>query len=179
MERWKKCFVGKCGQGNLEQDLYCISCGNDLGRAKSITIETGQDTSKLKQKFPGLTSKSYEHPDDTRALKVLKNIPLMGRLMKQVYKNWHNLNYEVVLTANSVKVTEKHFSQTYEIFKECAQILDLEKIPKFYITQDPDINAYTTGTEDTFLVISSGLIDLMADEELAFIIGHEMGHIKK
>ncbi len=169
-------FCRNCGQNNLKSDVFCISCGKEL--EKQGGSSSNQDTSRLKQKFPGLNPISYEHPDDKKALKVLKSIPFIGELLKQVYKNWHNLNYEIILSANSVEVTKNHFSEIYDIFKECAEILSLEKLPKFYITQSPHVDSYTTGAENTFIVIQSGLIDLMTNEELYFIIGHEMGHIK-
>ena len=169
-------YCSKCSYKNLNSDEFCINCGKEL--KKKSSSGSNQDTSRLKQKFPGLTSRVYEHPDDRKALEVLQGIPFIEDLLKQVYKNWHNLNYEVLLTANSVKVTENHFSNLYEIFKECAEILDIKKLPAFYITQNPMVNSYTTGAEDTFLVINSALIDLMDDEELYFVIGYEMGHIK-
>ena len=173
-------FCGKCGQLNNDFDQFCISCGRELNDPSSFIEEkdSSQDTSRLKQKFPGLSSRFYEHPDDKKNLKVMQSIPLMGDIMKQFFKYWHNINYEVTLTANSVKITEKHFPRTYEVFTECAEILDLKKLPKFYVNQEPRVHAYTTGAEDTFLVISSALIDLMSRDELSFIIGHEMGHIK-
>ena len=35
-----------------------------------------------------------------------------------------------------------------------------------------------TGTSSPFIVLTSGLIDLLGDEELSFVVGHELGHIK-
>jgi len=170
-------FCGKCGQLNTEKEEYCIRCGHKLIVIRPFS-SSKEDTSRLKQKFEGISSKIYEHPDDARALNVLQSIPVMPELIKEVFKYWHNLNYEVILTANSVKVTEKQFPDIYEVFKDCGEILDIKKMPKFYITQDPQAHSYSTGAEDTFLVISSALIDMMNRDELYFIIGHELGHIK-
>lgn len=39
-------------------------------------------------------------------------------------------------------------------------------------------NAFAAGVEDPIIVINSGAIDLLTYEELLFIIGHEVGHIK-
>jgi len=170
-------FCGKCGQLNSDTDEFCVKCGKEL-RYISSEEDPGQDTSRLKQIFPGLSPKFYEHPDDRKTLKVMQGIPLMGEVMKQFFKYWHNINYEVSLTASSVKITENHFPQIYEIFKDCGDILDLKKLPKFYVSHEPGAQACTTGADDTFLVVSSALIDLMTRDELYFIIGHEMGHIK-
>lgn len=170
-------FCGKCGQLNSDTDEFCVKCGKEI-RNISSEEDAGQDTSRLKQIFPGLSPRFYEHPDERKTLKVMQGIPLMGDVMKQFFKYWHNINYEASLTAGNVKITEKNFPQTYEIFKECGDILDLKKLPNFYVTQESGPHVFTTGADETFLVVSSALIDLMTRDELYFIIGHEMGHIK-
>jgi Zn-dependent protease with chaperone function len=47
-----------------------------------------------------------------------------------------------------------------------------------YVTLDPTPNAWTYGHTKPFITLTSGLIDTMTDEELFFVIGHEVGHIK-
>lgn len=46
---------------------------------------------------------------------------------------------------------------------------------KVYLTKDVNAFAMADGT----IRIYSGLMDLMTDEELLFVIGHEMGHVAK
>ncbi|MFW2366540.1 MAG: M48 family metallopeptidase [Desulforhopalus sp.] len=46
---------------------------------------------------------------------------------------------------------------------------------KVYLT--PDVNAFAMA--DGTIRVYSGLMDLMTDEELLFVIGHEMGHVVK
>ncbi|MEO7091687.1 MAG: M48 family metallopeptidase, partial [Polyangiales bacterium] len=50
--------------------------------------------------------------------------------------------------------------------------------PEMYVTMDPIPNAWTFGHTKPFITVTSGLIDMMSDEELFFVIGHEVGHIK-
>jgi len=47
-----------------------------------------------------------------------------------------------------------------------------------YVTLDPVPNAFTYGHTKPFVTLTSGLIDMLSDEELFFVIGHEVGHIK-
>src|SRR5262245_65916509 len=47
-----------------------------------------------------------------------------------------------------------------------------------YLELDPTPNAYTYGHTRPFIVLTSGLVDMLDDEERFFIIAHELGHIK-
>lgn len=47
-----------------------------------------------------------------------------------------------------------------------------------YVYASPEIQAgcYSAETSDCLISVSSGLIELMAEDELAFVVGHEVGH---
>lgn len=63
---------------------------------------------------------------------------------------------------------------------ECAQILGVRK-PRVYVRNSPFTAAYVTSVGDqSILVLTSGLLKLYADrpDELRFVIGHELGHLK-
>jgi hypothetical protein len=66
----------------------------------------------------------------------------------------------------------------YNKFVKAAKILDIPRLPKIYISNRPTINAYAYGIENYQIVLFSGLIDSMTEEELFSVIGHELGHIK-
>ena len=56
-------------------------------------------------------------------------------------------------------------------------ILDLPSVPELFITQDPTVNAMALGTDKPFIVVTTGLLDLMDAEETRFVVGHELGHV--
>src|SRR5258707_3338752 len=58
-----------------------------------------------------------------------------------------------------------------------CSILALPTVPELFITQDPLVNAMALGADKPFIVITTGLVDLMDPEEVRFIIGHELGHV--
>src|SRR3954468_6503632 len=53
-------------------------------------------------------------------------------------------------------------------------------MPKVYISENPQPNAFATGRnpEHAALCVTSGLLAKVTDEELAGVIGHELGHVK-
>lgn len=46
--------------------------------------------------------------------------------------------------------------------------------PDTFVVQDPIPNAYVTNVERPVLVLHSRLIELLSQQELAFVIGHEL-----
>jgi Zn-dependent protease with chaperone function len=49
-------------------------------------------------------------------------------------------------------------------------------MPEVYISQNPILNAAILGVEKPFLVLNSSLVDSFSEEEIATVIGHELGH---
>ena len=67
-----------------------------------------------------------------------------------------------------------------ELVADCARILNVSK-PTVIVRNDPRTTAYVVASDSqTFLVLTSALIKLYdgADDELRFVIGHELGRIK-
>lgn len=54
------------------------------------------------------------------------------------------------------------------------------KLPKTYIIDEPDPNAFATGRnpENSSIVVTKGLLDILKRDELQAVAAHEMGHIK-
>jgi heat shock protein HtpX len=52
--------------------------------------------------------------------------------------------------------------------------------PRVWIVDDPDPNAFATGTNPlhAHLAVTQGLLDLCGRDELQAVIGHELGHVK-
>jgi Zn-dependent protease with chaperone function len=85
------------------------------------------------------------------------------------------------LANQSIKIDEqRRAGKIVEMVKECSQVLGVDPPPVFiYGSGEP--NAYVTNlTHPHVLVLTGGLVELFQDnpDELRFIIGHELGHIK-
>ncbi len=52
--------------------------------------------------------------------------------------------------------------------------------PRIWIVDDPDPNAFATGTDPlhSHVAVTQGLLDLCTRDELQGVIGHELGHVK-
>jgi heat shock protein HtpX len=63
---------------------------------------------------------------------------------------------------------------------ENLSITDGLPMPKVYIMNDPAPNAFATGRNPrgSAVCVTSGLLDIMDDDELQGVLAHEMGHVK-
>lgn len=133
---------------------------------------------KIKKNIEGLKAREYEHPLDRKALENLKGTPGLEILVRKFNKYGMDKILKVSHTGSNVKINQKMFPELFNIFQEACQRLDMYYRPDLYIIQDPKINAYAAGVEEPIIVITSGAYDLLDNDELIFILGHELGHIK-
>jgi hypothetical protein len=55
-------------------------------------------------------------------------------------------------------------------------VLDAPVKPEMFVMHSPEATAYTIGMDKPFIVISTGLYDLMTHDEMRLVVGHELGH---
>lgn len=132
---------------------------------------------QVRKKFPRITSAAFEHPADTQALEAVKRIPLLDKVFRKLMELGIERVFRIQLIGQAIHVTPKQCPKIYRIFKEAADILDMHE-PDLFLTTNPQANAFTFGVERPFIVLQSALVDLLDEEELMAVLGHELGHVK-
>jgi Zn-dependent protease with chaperone function len=56
--------------------------------------------------------------------------------------------------------------------------LDISGEPGLFIAQNAQVNSYALGQEHPYIVVNTGLLDLLNEAELRTVLAHELGHIK-
>lgn len=77
------------------------------------------------------------------------------------------------------EVTEAEAPDLYRLVANLATNAGLP-MPKLYIIPDPSPNAFATGRNPSHaaVAVTEGIMGLLTWEELAGVIGHELGHVK-
>jgi Zn-dependent protease with chaperone function len=127
--------------------------------------------------FPGISSRAYEHPADRAALVTLRGVPGFDVLLKGMFGFFSERRLRMMYLASAVRVDERQFPAIYAIYQDAARVLDIAKLPELYINQDPRVNAWALGLDNPFIVVSTGTVDLLDDDELRVVLGHELGHV--
>lgn len=87
---------------------------------------------------------------------------------------------KMALAVNQAKEIQKRDNpRLYRIVENLA-ITDGVPTPRVFIMNDPAPNAFATGRDPkhSAVCVTSGLLDMMDDQELQGVLAHEMGHVK-
>lgn len=85
------------------------------------------------------------------------------------------------MEGHCLKVQQDLLPDFYALCHEVKDRLGFDEPVDFYITGDSSVNAFSLAAEDKgephIVNVNSGLFDLMTQDELRFVIGHELGHL--
>lgn len=138
--------------------------------------EAGRITQRII--LTNLDAMEYEHPEDHRLLEVLRGNKMLEAPLKLFVEYDIERFIKVQYTGSNIKVTPTNMPYIYEAVKTACRILNLNKMPDVYVQQGFQINGCTTGIENPIIILNAGCLSLLDYDELLFIIGHEIGHIK-
>jgi Peptidase family M48 len=137
-----------------------------------------ETTKKRKLRIlPGLTSAEFQHPSDVKATDALKAVPGLDKALSKIMEYGLERLYYLDNIGSNVRVTKSMFPRMHRSLTWGCKILDLEE-PELYVTVNPVPNAWTYGHTKPFITLTSGLVDMLDEEECFFVIAHELGHIK-
>ena len=118
----------------------------------------------------------FIHPEDAAALRQMEGIPGFATLVKKILAvGIENLQYGVNM-ASTIRLSERQLPRIYRHLPPICQRLGIPE-PEFYLQMDPNPNAWTMGDTRIYIVVTSGLLEMMSDEELDAILAHECGHV--
>lgn len=131
---------------------------------------------KVRRHFKDISSKSWEHPADRAALAALKQVPGFTELFRQIIGLTTEKSLRLIALSTSVRVSESQFPKVHALAREAAAVLDIQKVPEVYVSQNPMMNSFIFGVKNPFITLNSSLLESLSQEELLAAIGHEIGH---
>jgi Zn-dependent protease with chaperone function len=132
--------------------------------------------SRNRKRFPGISTRAWEHPADRSALVALRKLSGFDEILKKLGGMVSERAVRLMFLASAVRASERQFSHLHDMVRDAAYILDLEKVPALYVTQDPVPNAMCIGMDSPVIVVTTSLVELLDEEEMRAVIGHEVAH---
>jgi Zn-dependent protease with chaperone function len=136
---------------------------------------TTPDRSRVR--LEGISSRAYEHPADRGALVALRKLTGFDTLLRKLSGLFSERRLRLMFLGSAVKVGDTQFRDLRDYVRDAAYVLDMDDVPELYVIQDPKPSAMAIGSDHPFIVVTSGLFDLLDPHEQRFVVGHEMGHI--
>jgi len=126
--------------------------------------------------FSGISSRAWEHPADRTALSALRRLKGFDQILKLTSGMLRERQHRLLYLASAARVGPRQFADLDALLDECVDVLDASTKPECFVLQAETADAFTIGMDKPFIVITSGLYDLMTHDEMRFVMGHELGH---
>jgi Zn-dependent protease with chaperone function len=138
---------------------------------------TQPSSARARRVLTDIASRAWEHPADKAALQALRRIPVFDAVLRKIFGFLTEKAVRLAFQANAVRVSPNQFGRVYKVYKQALKTLDCTEEYPLYITQTPMVNAGAYGMDKPFIILNSGTVALIDDDELEYILGHEIGHI--
>lgn len=127
--------------------------------------------------LPDIAPSTWEHPTDRVALQALRALPGFDEVVKKLVGYLGERGIRLLFQANAVRVGKTQLARLDSIYDEVIHSLDCPTRPELFVSQAPFVNAGAYGMDRPFIVLQSATLELLDDEQVGFVLGHELGHV--
>ncbi len=135
------------------------------------------DQTGTKRVLTDISSRVWEHPADRAALAALRKLPLFDQVLRALFGFFGEKPIRLAFQANAVRVGPNQFPRIWDLYCEVCDTLDTPTRYPLFVSQNPIVNAGAYGMKEPFIIMNSGSLLLLSDEQVAYVLGHEVGHV--
>ena len=141
--------------------------------------ENGSDEqdARARRILTDIAPRAWEHPADRAALAALRKIPVFDDILRKLFGFFGEKPIRLAFLANSVRISDRQFPRVKLLYEDVLQTLDAPDDYPLFVSQTPIVNAGAYGMDEPFIILNSGTVKLLDDEQLSYVMGHELGHI--
>jgi len=90
-------------------------------------------------------------------------------------------HWRSIMEGHAFKITERMEPNLYRSCMDAKERLEFDEPVEFFVQSSPDINCSAVQATETgqshLVMINAGAVERFDDEELRFVLGHEIGHL--
>jgi Zn-dependent protease with chaperone function/uncharacterized tellurite resistance protein B-like protein len=140
--------------------------------------QESRDESLYDTTLAGIDMNRLVYRGDRKALAELLADAEFSSTVNQLLSDLKPYNARKDLLTKALKITRGMMGGLYQVTDHCAKTLKLNAEIEVYVNQDSRFNAacYPPMKDKVLLFLTSALLEKFSQQELAFVIGHELGH---
>ena len=138
---------------------------------------TGLPAARPRKILTQIAPVTWEHPADRAALQTLRSVPGFDEVVKKIVGFFGERGFRLLFQANAVRVGPTQFARLNALYTDVLTSMDWPVRPELFVSQTPFVNAGAYGMDRPFIVINSGALNLLDDDEMRTLLGHELGHV--
>ena len=142
-----------------------------------MTESTSLPAARPRKILTQIAAVSWEHPADRAALQGLRSVPGFDEVVKKIFGFLGERGVRLLFQADAVRVGATQFPKLNALYTDVLTSLDWPERPELFVSQTPFVNAGAFGMDRPFIVINSGALNLLDDDEMRALLGHELGHV--
>ena len=142
-----------------------------------MTDATGLPAARPRKILTQIAPVTWEHPADRAALQALRSVPGFDEVVKKIVGFFGERGFRLLFQANAVRVGPTQFARLNALYTDVLTSMDWQVRPELFVSQTPFVNAGAYGMDRPFIVINSGALNLLDDDEMRTLLGHELGHV--
>jgi Zn-dependent protease with chaperone function len=123
-----------------------------------------------------ISSRAWEHPADRGALVALRKLKGFDTVIKALSGMVNERAVRLIYLGSAIRVDDHQFVRLHRLLGEVGATLDVDELPELFVYANPAPTALTIGMNKPIIVVSSGLVELLDEEEMRFALAHELGH---
>jgi len=130
------------------------------------------------QNLNHISALDYQHPKEAASMNMLKNTNGFEKVVRKFYDLGIENIIKLQYTGSSLKLSKKSFPELFVLLERACDVLNVEDIPELYVHRSDQFVSRTLGVDQPMITISSECLDKLSKDELLFIFGREVAHIK-
>jgi Zn-dependent protease with chaperone function len=142
-----------------------------------MTDATGLPAARPRKILTQIAPVTWEHPADRAALQTLRSVPGFDEVVRKIVGFFGERGIRLLFQANAVRVGPTQFPRLNALYTDVLTSMDWPERPELFVSQTPFVNAGAYGMDHPFIVINSGALKLLDDDEMRTLLGHELGHV--
>ncbi len=128
-------------------------------------------------RLTGISPKAYEHPADRAATAALASIPMLDLVVRKLIEFGYERALRQTYLGASVRLGTDQLPNVWTRYQHVLSVLDISESYDLYMTAEPVANAMAIGAGKPIIVLNSGTVALLGEDQLEAVIAHEVAHI--